>query len=190
MTTKTCNKCHKTKELSEFYRAARMGDGLTGECRECLCRYNRNRYGTISKERDRRLALRRVNYAKNRERELERGRRHKKEHPNVSRAWRLKNYFNMTLEEHNKLYECQNGRCAICNDAMPQFGGKGGGMHIDHRHNNGEVFGLLCPMCNKSLGGFGDSPENLRKAASYLEDPPARRILGRRVLGRKGKVGH
>ncbi|HEI0101362.1 TPA: hypothetical protein SIE44_004378 [Escherichia coli] len=38
-----------------------------------------------------------------------------------------------------------------------------------HNHATGEVRGLLCRHCNKSLGGFKDSREILLNAAKYLE---------------------
>lgn len=40
---------------------------------------------------------------------------------------------------------------------------------VDHCHSSGEVRGLLCHNCNRALGLFKDSRENLLNAVEYLE---------------------
>lgn len=56
--------------------------------------------------------------------------------------------------------------CEICGKFRPN--GVRPGMHIDHDHNTGKIRGTLCTVCNKALGGFGDDPVLLDRAASYL----------------------
>jgi hypothetical protein len=69
------------------------------------------------------------------------------------------------------MLERQAGLCAICGMSADKVGGaakRGGGLEVDHDHSNGAVRELLCNPCNRSLGGFQDSPELLRSAIEYL----------------------
>jgi hypothetical protein len=65
-----------------------------------------------------------------------------------------------------ELLEQQDGKCAIC------FGDVTEGLNlvVDHNHETGKVRGILCSICNMSLGGFKDSLEYLRSAVKYLEE--------------------
>ncbi len=36
---------------------------------------------------------------------------------------------------------------------------------VDHNHNTNTVRELLCDLCNRGLGYFGENPEYLREAA-------------------------
>jgi hypothetical protein len=57
----------------------------------------------------------------------------------------------------------QGGLCAICKS--------GSATDIDHCHETNAVRGILCMYCNRGLGQFEDSPDRLRAAAFYLENP-------------------
>ncbi len=59
-----------------------------------------------------------------------------------------------------KLLE-QDYKCAVCKEAPPA--------HVDHDHDGGELRGILCFNCNRSLGYFDDDWEILCRAADYLE---------------------
>ena len=59
----------------------------------------------------------------------------------------------------------QETNCAICGNEFSSTKDQ----HIDHCHETNAVRGVLCCGCNTGLGGFRDNPENLRKAALYLE---------------------
>jgi hypothetical protein len=76
----------------------------------------------------------------------------------------LKRRFGITLEEYLAMESAQEGLCAIC--GRPEPSGKN--MAVDHCHKTGKVRGLLCHLCNRSLGGFGDDPEVVRAALTYL----------------------
>ncbi|RZL65556.1 MAG: hypothetical protein EOP81_04000 [Variovorax sp.] len=64
----------------------------------------------------------------------------------------------------------QNGGCAICDVPLWQTVAV-----VDHDHtkapaDEGYVRGILCSACNVGLGMFGDDPERLSAAISYLRN--------------------
>jgi len=75
--------------------------------------------------------------------------------------------YGITLEQYDKMYKEQNGKCKICN--TKDTGGSGTHFAIDHNHKTGEVRGLLCQLCNTGLGMFRDSEDLLISAIKYLK---------------------
>lgn len=67
------------------------------------------------------------------------------------------------------LHKSQNGTCAICQEPIELFQGRGKGSHLDHDHETGAIRGLLCPNCNQGLGKFKDSEVILQRAIDYLK---------------------
>jgi len=74
-------------------------------------------------------------------------------------------YHGITLEDYNKKFEEQKGKCAIC------------GMHqtelkrplvVDHDHKTGKMRGLLCNLCNWGLGSFQDNIVFIENGINYL----------------------
>lgn len=64
-------------------------------------------------------------------------------------------------------------------------------MSVDHDHATSLVRGLACKMCNnRLLTAARDDPEILRRAADYLEHPPAVRIIGRRYASEEANNNH
>lgn len=99
----------------------------------------------------------------------------------------LRNYF-ITNNEYEALLKYQNGLCFICKKPPAKIR-----LSVDHQHEKGErqkdvrlirarVRGLLCWSCNKSLAYLKDSPENANRAAEYLKDWPAQKVLKKLVL--------
>lgn len=71
--------------------------------------------------------------------------------------------YGLTPEAFNAMLAEQDGKCAICRrkfEKTPQ---------VDHCHATNRVRGLLCGRCNVGLARVQDSPELLRRMASYLE---------------------
>jgi hypothetical protein len=88
-----------------------------------------------------------------------------------------KRLYGLTPRDHEQLLANQGGVCAICGQEEKhsnQYGQMS--LSVDHDHDccPGKtscgkcVRGLLCSKCNHGLGNFGDSPEQLLKAAAYL----------------------
>lgn len=83
---------------------------------------------------------------------------------------RLRSY-GLSGEDYHAL--TSTGRCSICDRKIKKW-------HVDHDHQTGEVYGVICSDCNTLvLPGIRRDPEVARRAALYLADPPARKIGGR-----------
>jgi Recombination endonuclease VII len=70
--------------------------------------------------------------------------------------------YGLTLDEYNRIWKEQDGKCAICGLELER-------VHIDHCHRRDHVRGLLCGHCNTGLGFFRDSTDSLILAAIYLQ---------------------
>jgi len=103
---------------------------------------------------------------------------------NKAREKRLKKWFNISLEEYDRILKHQGGVCAICK--KPPKEGKS--LAVDHDHATGQVRGLLCSMCNRAIAVFRDSLEKLMAAAKYFTSFPATEALGGDRFGLRGRV--
>jgi hypothetical protein len=76
----------------------------------------------------------------------------------------------LTSEDYDLMLLSQNHVCGIC--LQPESSKRLGRVRklaVDHDHTTNKIRGLLCQRCNVLLGLFRDSPENLTRAANYLE---------------------
>lgn len=148
---KQCSRCKEIKPRTEFYKNGKTPDGLRSHCKECNRKLNKDYY------------------ERNKEKEIERGRKWAKENPEskkkIYRRQNLKRNYGITLEEYEDLLRQQGGRCAICKSADPVHTTN---FAVDHCHDTGVVRGLLCMNCNQGLGKFKDSKEILSRAIEYL----------------------
>jgi len=100
----------------------------------------------------------------------------KKNRSKASHEARVQAVYGLKPGEYDKLLAAQGGVCAICG------GSRRGNLDVDHDHKTGEVRGLLCAADNRKVLKYArNDPERLRRAAAYLEDPPAPRIIGIRI---------
>lgn len=91
----------------------------------------------------------------------ERKQKEKQRDPDAVRHKYLMKKYNISLDRYNEMVKEQNGLCWICEQEAD--------LVVDHDHETEEVRGLLCNLCNTSLGGFKDSTDSLKKAIKYLE---------------------
>lgn len=95
--------------------------------------------------------------------------------------------YGITKEEKERIIEEQDGGC-IC---VAWTGYRGSGkrdLSTDHDHTTGEVRGVLCKHCNDLLGRVRDDPAYFHLMLRYLKDPPARRVVGVRIVPGHGSV--
>lgn len=103
----------------------------------------------------------------------------KREQSDAARARRWETVYGITADEYWAIYEHQGGVCAICRRATGTYKR----LAVDHDHATGEVRGLCCRSCNRDvLGHARDDIEFFERAISYLLHPPARSVIGRRVV--------
>ena len=121
--------------------------------------YNKKYYG---KNKEKIAAYGKKYREKNRERVLA----YKKEW-NKKRLVQLR--YGISPEEVAAMLKEQDNKCKIClikfNKAIWKYK-----VNIDHCHKTNKVRGLLCNLCNRGLGFFKDSKENLTNAINYLEE--------------------
>jgi hypothetical protein len=77
----------------------------------------------------------------------------------------LQKQYGITVVDFDRMFDNQQGKCAICETEKPR--GRGG-FHVDHCHTSGKVRALLCAGCNMMLGLAKDTPEVMKAAMQYL----------------------
>jgi hypothetical protein len=86
--------------------------------------------------------------------------------------------YGITADEYWAIYRYQLKTCAICQRAT----GVKKRLSVDHCHETGVVRGLLCSTCNsRVLGHLRDDVSALERAIDYLQEPPAVRVIGKRI---------
>lgn len=80
----------------------------------------------------------------------------------------MKNY-GISRRDAYDLLDKQGGKCAICESQGFKINEDAkNNLALDHDHETGAVRGFLCHNCNRALGLFKDSVDNLKKAIDYL----------------------
>ena len=140
---KKCSVCEKRKKESGFYKHKNGRDGLRAECKECSRGYTK-KYADANPEKQKKW----------REENKDRCKA-------LSRKSYLSKKYGISDADYKKMYDEQNGKCAICLVSKKK-------LNIDHCHVGLNVRGLLCGKCNRGLGNFKDNIEALKNAIKYL----------------------
>jgi hypothetical protein len=168
---KRCKKCGLVKPYEDFYRDAGMRDGHRSDCKACNAAASRVRYradphAEIARvKRWQQANADRVNA-------YHRARRSDPAVKRADRAAYLKRKYGVSIDEYEAMLATQGGGCGICG-RRPS---RGISLHVDHDHRTGNIRGLLCFVCNSSLGEL-DDPALLRAALRYVEPPVERDLL-------------
>jgi hypothetical protein len=144
MKTKTCTKCGTVyKEPLEkwFYKTARTKNKLWSSCKECWKKYakQRNKNGYNAKARKK-------HYEKLKTTEEGRAK--------ISKQYRKSHLwvdYRMRPEDYDKMFEQQNGCCAICGIHQSELTKR---LCVDHNHKTGQIRALLCSGCNQKLAAI------------------------------------
>lgn len=139
---KQCKSCNAKKDISEFYiKLDRKQKGYSGSD-ECF-------YSSRCKDCDR-----------------EKQRLYRKANPEKAKDIDLFQSFGIRYEQYNKMYNDQKGCCAICLKHSSEFKRA---LAVDHCHATGKIRGLLCYLCNTSLGKIKDDISILERMIKYLK---------------------
>jgi len=85
-----------------------------------------------------------------------------------NRFYQKKTKYGVTREDYEEMLVTQDGKCKICNK---MFGNEHHNRpHVDHRHVDGKVRGLLCSKCNSLISFANESKEILEEAVKYLRE--------------------
>lgn len=102
-----------------------------------------------------------------------------------AKEWNLRRRFGITGDQYAAMMKLQNGCCAICQEPERSINSNNGKLKelaVDHDHDTGEVRGLLCTACNRTLGYAQEDETILDRAISYLRfhRRPKLKIVGNR----------
>jgi len=114
------------------------------------------------KHKDREKATREIYRAKNREKILEVQKKWNNKNFNRRKNVILKNVYGITLDDYNRMFSEQGGKCAICQRHQNELTKS---LCVDHDHKTKQIRALLCITCNTDLA----SVENrLEEMTNYL----------------------
>lgn len=90
---------------------------------------------------------------------------------NKSYAQLLHDRYGITLDEYNRMFEEQKGRCAICDrpEIATTKSGKARRLAIDHDHATGAIRSLLCIKCNASIAALESGHASPQDFAVYID---------------------
>jgi hypothetical protein len=147
---KRCSDCQETKPSADFWKNCHAPDGLQNLCKDCRRTIARHTWEKAKKN----PATLRVMYDRNQI---------------VAHRRRLKRY-GVRESEYDRLAALGCGICGGGPHGIRETGTRYKRFAFDHDHRTGKFRGLLCHHCNKGIGQFNDSPEQLEKAAQYLRN--------------------
>ena len=141
------------KLFSEFHRDRNGPKGITYWCKLCANRLAREHH--------------------------KQNRSNNPEYKKYARDQYTKNKYGLTLDQYTEKLATQKNECAICQVKLLTSGSK---THLDHDHRTGQLRAFLCTNCNRGLGHFQESTNNLEKAIQYLKSHSSDVVAYKEVL--------
>ena len=86
--------------------------------------------------------------------------KYNKENPLKRKNSILKYEYGITLDDYNKMFNAQEGKCAICKKHQNELKKT---LCVDHDHKTGKVRELLCMTCNTDLASVENRLEEMTK---------------------------
>lgn len=171
---KLCYRCQRYKSLASFNNDKLRPDGKYPYCRACRKRYitNAKKIPRITNDYSKACGWCEAPIGGT--------------HPNLkycsdpckSRA-SLAFSYGLTVEEYKSLIADMGGLCPICKRVVKIW-------HMDHEHESGETFGVVCTTCNtKLLAWTFHDIEIAKRLVEFLENPPVRTKYGLRTVTKK-----
>jgi 5-methylcytosine-specific restriction endonuclease McrA len=81
-------------------------------------------------------------------------------------ARHLSRTYDMTIEDKQKMWDDQNGLCAVCGDPLPDIYDRD--CQVEHAHEPFKIRGLTHWQCNILVGTMESRPILLDKIVAYL----------------------
>lgn len=100
--------------------------------------------------------------------------RHFRDHTKVNaHESRVRRVYGLGAGDYDRLYQHQGGTCALCQRSR----GIAKKLAVDHDHDTGLAYGLLCGPCNKDVMGWSRRQiAYFRRCIDYIDNPPARQL--------------
>ena len=178
---KTCNRCLETKNLHQFYKSKKYKDGYLAFCKDCNRNYDQSRCSKHSGPKidgdklcsscqkvlsvsDFTKRLRNKDGLRSRCKYCDRRGEndYRKRNPESDAKRKLKQKYNLSLEEYKRMVSAQENKCYIC--------GKIARLNVDHNHKTGQVRKLLCHKCNAGIGMFDENITILEQTILYIKE--------------------
>lgn len=183
METQICNHCLKEKSIASFHKNQLGANGMASYCKDCKkmvrgkyeghpqcpkCKYHRrlDKNG-VCWHCNAEGGLRQCNYCGDLLPSLlsfspKKNERYPGQYQRQCKMCTNGKRFGLPRGMYSKMFEAQEGRCAICGDKSKKLLG------VDHNHTNNTIRSLLCHRCNVLLGLARENPEILTTAIEYL----------------------
>lgn len=134
-----CTVCKKYRLTTDYYKCTAKKDGISYRCKKC--------------DDKARQKWRNENPEKSRE---------------SAKFRNIKCKYGLSKKAYNDLLELQNNKCAICKTDNPRTLNTLS-FCVDHDHKTNKVRGLLCSLCNRSLGFLKDDIQIVKSMMEYLK---------------------